>query len=186
VSGEASPEPDPPSAFFLEHAERLAQTVRLGPTLDLACGGGRHALAAAGLGLTVVALDRDPDRLATWARAREAASGRISILAADLEGPTPPALEAGSFGAVLVFRYLHRPLTPWIASLLAPGGVLLYETFTVAQRRLGWGPRRDDFLLEPGELPRLFLSLDIELYEEGLSRDGLPAHTGRLLARRRE
>jgi hypothetical protein len=85
---------------------------------------------------------------------------------------------------VLVFRYLHRPLMPWIAGLLAPGGLLVSETFTRAQRRLGWGPARDAFLLEPGELPTLFPSLEALVYEEGPTDEPRPAETARLLARR--
>ena len=36
-----------------------------------------------------------------------------------------------------------------------PGGVVLYETFTTAQRALGTGPTSPDHLLEPGELQAL-------------------------------
>lgn len=185
MPAEPRPELEPPSAFFLEFAPRLAETAALGPTLDLACGSGRHALAAADRGLRVVAVDRERERLATLAASDLARAHRIEILEADLETSTPPPnLEAAHFGAVLVFRYLHRPLMPWIESRLAPGGLLLYETFTVAQKRLGWGPKNDDFLLRANELPDLFPNLEIEHYEEGPSRDARPAETGRLLARR--
>ena len=73
---------------------------------------------------------------------------------------------------------------PWIASLLAPGGVLVYETFTTTQRALGWGPSRDAFLLEPGELRGLFPDLVVERFEEGPTEGPEPAETARLLARR--
>jgi SAM-dependent methyltransferase len=190
VAHEADAEAGPASAFFREHSARLTETAVLGETLDLACGRGRHALAAADLGLTVVAIDRDHERLstlssrATLARTPSGQPVPVRVVEADLEGPSPPLLRAARFGAVLVFQYLHRPLMPWIASLLVPGGLLLYETFTVAQRQLGWGPRNDAYLLRSGELPLLFPALEIEVYEEGPSRDPRPAQTGRLLARR--
>ncbi len=170
-----------PAAFFAAHAGPLRSTAGLGPTLDLACGRGRHSLAAAELGLDVLGLDRDGHSLMTLSQ-RAVSPGQIDVLEADLEGPLPPTLERAPFGAVLVFRYLHRPLMAWIEGLLAPGGLLLYETFTIEQRTLGWGPRRDDFLLEPGELPGLFPGLEIVSYEEGLSADPEPAKTGRLVA----
>ena len=73
---------------------------------------------------------------------------------------------------------------PWIAELLVPGGVLLYETFTLHQRSLGWGPKRADFLLDEQELPGLFPTLPVEFYAEGLSNDEPPAYTARLVASR--
>lgn len=184
----AAHEVGPASAFFLEHTSRLSSSASIGPTLDLACGRGRHALAAAHLGLSVVAIDQNPDQLDILAeiRAEERKDGigAIEILCADLESPPRPPLESASFGAVLVFRYLHRPLFPWIETLIAPGGFVLYETFTEEQRRLGWGPKRSDFLLRAGELRELFPGLVVEVYEEGPSKDERSAHTARLLASR--
>ncbi len=172
---------DPPSAFFMEQAARLLETAEIGPVLDLACGSGRHSLAAAALGLDVLAVDRNAEALARLA-AQTPSAGRIRVQLVDLEGESPPPLPEAGFGAVLVFRYLHRPRVAWIEALLRPGGLLLYETFTTAQRSLGWGPGRDEFLLEPGELPKLFAGLEIEHYEEGLTTEARPARTARLVA----
>jgi len=170
-----------PSSLFDRYRAQLRETGGLGPTVDLACGRGRHALAAAALGLATIALDRNPDFLAEL-RARAVAGG-VPLLPVrlDLETGAAPPLAAGRCGALLVFRYLHRPLAPAIADVLAPGGLLLYETFTTAQRELGGGPRNPDFLLEPGELPRLFPGLEVLSFEEGV-RDG--EATARLAARR--
>ena len=190
MSDDARREIDLPSTFFREHAPSLAATAVLGRALDLACGDGRHSIAAAELGLRVLAVDRNHEaleRLRTSRSDRQAkpqSSPSIETLAVDLEAQSAPALEAASFGAVFVFRYLHRPLAPWIQTLLAPGGLLIYETFTLAQRELDWGPRRDDFLLKSGELPSLFPDLEIEVYEEGPSYDERAPRTARLLARR--
>jgi hypothetical protein len=70
------------------------------------------------------------------------------------------------------------------AALLRPGGVLVYETFTIHQRKLGTGPRNPAFLLEPGELPRLFPQLAVVHLWEGITRGPAPNATARLLARR--
>ena len=59
---------------------------------------------------------------------------------------------------IVVTHYLHRPLMPAIVRALAPGGVLLYETFTTAQAARG-KPTNPAFLLLPGELPRLVAPL---------------------------
>ena len=172
---------DPPSAFFLQQSERLVRTAEIGPVLDLACGSGRHSLAAAARGLDVLAVDRNAEALADLA-AQAPETGGIRVQQVDLEGESPPRLLEAGFGAVLVFRYLHRPLSAWIESLLRPGGLLLYETFTTDQRGLGWGPGRDAFLLEPDELPKLFPGLEVDFFEEGLTVEARPAHTARLVA----
>ncbi len=182
---ETAPEPlDPVSAFFREEQPALVAAAAKGRVLDLACGRGRHALAAAALGLDVLAVDRSVAGLAELAAAARTLPGRIETLAVDLEQETPPDLPGAPYSAILVFRYLHRPLAPAITSWLSPGGLLLYETFTTEQRALGWGPTRDAFLLEPGELPRLFPGLIVERFEEGPTAGPRPAWTARLRARR--
>lgn len=179
-----SREVDPPSRFFQAHLDLIEATQALGPTLDLACGRGRHARILIERGLQVVALDRDSTALEALRKAVGGSPGALELVEADLEGTIPPAFPAGRFGAVLVFRYLSRPLAPWIVERLAVGGLLLYETFTRAQPALGWGPRRDAFLLGPGELRTLFPTLDELLYEEGPTDEPRPAQTARLLARK--
>ena len=67
---------------------------------------------------------------------------------------------------LVVVHYLHRPLFPALLAALAPGGVLVYETFTVAQAARG-RPTNPAFLLEPGELPRLVAPLEVLAAREG-------------------
>jgi SAM-dependent methyltransferase len=177
---------DQPAAFFRQHRSQLLETGSIGRVLDLACGRGRHSLAAASAGLDVLAIDRNQDALAALDQAaRDDGHRHIETRLVDLEQADRPDLGAERFGAILVFRYLHRPLAPWIAERLAAGGILLYETFTTDQRALAWGPSRPAFLLDPGELPTLFPTLEVLSYEEGPSEDPRPAQTGRLLARQR-
>lgn len=184
MAHDISSELDPVSAFFREQQRALVEAGAHGPVLDLACGRGRHSLAAAALGLDVLAVDRSAESLAALALASRTLPGRVEVFAVDLESSSPPSLPRSSFAAILVFRYLHRPLAPVIESWLAPGGLLLYETFTTAQRELGWGPSRAEFLLELGELPRLFPALTVEHFEEGPTHETKPACTARLRARR--
>ena len=145
-----------PSTWFLWHAHRIGPGSRV---LDLACGEGRHSLAAAALGADVVAMDRDEAKIAS-ARARATAAGlSIDWREVDVEGEWP---ELGFFDAVLVFNYLDRAGMPRIISLIAPGGFLMMETFLEAQREAGWGPTSSAHLLRPGELTRLVAPLTVE------------------------
>lgn len=113
--------------------------------LDLASGSGRHSRYLAGLGFQVVAVDRDADALALL----HGVPG-IRTLVADLEGRAWP-LGRGAFAGIVVTNYLHRPLFVDIAAALAPGGILIYETFAVGNEKFG-KPSNPAFLLRPGEL----------------------------------
>jgi len=152
--------------------------------LDLACGRGRHALAAAELGACTFAIDRDEAALSALQAEAERRTLSVSCLRADLETSLGIPVKSGSCGVILVFRFLFRPLAPAISAALAPGGLLLYETFTVAQRALGSGPRRAEFLLEPGELRALFPDLEPLEHWEGRSDGPAPECLARLAARR--
>lgn len=113
--------------------------------LDVACGGGRHARWFAARGHPVDAVDRDAEALASLQGAPH-----VAPLCADIEGgPWPYA--GRSWGVIVVANYLHRPLLPVLVASVAPGGVLLYETFAAGNERHG-RPSNPAFLLRPGEL----------------------------------
>lgn len=136
-----------------------------GAALDVACGTGRNALLLAEHGWRVVGIDISPVALRI-ARTAAAEHGlKLDLLAANLEDwPLP----AARFDLVCVFRFLDRPLCPRFAAALKPGGVVIYETFTIDQRRYAGGPRADAMLLQPGELPTLFPDLDPLEHTEGV------------------
>ena len=174
----ADPEP---SEFFRARESLLLEAGRLGPVLDLACGHGRHSLAAARLGLPVLAMDRNEEALRALQRI---APPLVQCVRTDLEGEAILPVAPSSCGAILVFRFLFRPLAPAIVQALRPGGLLLYETFTSHQRDLWQGPRNPEFFLDPNELPQLFGALELIDYEEVVSAGPRPAALARLAARR--
>lgn len=174
----------PPSPFFVQHLEELRDAAAGRAVLDLACGRGRHALAAAAFGVWAIGVDRDAASLAALADAAAHRGLRVEATRSDLERDKEIPFVDGSCGGILVFRFLFRPLAPRIEALLAPGGLLLYETFTEHQRELPGGPRRDAFLLAEAELPGLFPGLEIVDYWEGATAGANPAALARLAARR--
>ncbi|MBW2542202.1 MAG: class I SAM-dependent methyltransferase [Deltaproteobacteria bacterium] len=176
------PKRSPPSEFFVQQLDRIRAASRLGAVVDLACGRGRHTLAAAEAGIPIVGIDRNRNLLAELHAAAQPTLTFETILA-DLENPSEIPLRSGCCGAVLVFRYLHRPLIPAIQRVLAPGGLLVYETFTNDQRALESGPRNPDHLLESNELPELFSELEILDHWEGLTSGDEPAQVARISAR---
>ncbi len=129
-----------------------------GSVLDVACGHGRHLRWFAGLGHAVTGVDRS-------AEAIDAVSGLGRAVQADIEnGPWPFADE--QFDAVVVTNYLWRPLLARIVSSVAPGGVLIYETFAQGNETVG-KPSRPDFLLRPGELLQATAGLHVVAFEDG-------------------
>jgi SAM-dependent methyltransferase len=129
-----------------------------GSVLDVACGSGRHVRWLAGLGHEVTGVDRD-------AAAVEPLRSLARIVVADIEGGPWP-LPGERFDAVIVTHYLWRPRLPDIVASVAPGGVLLYETFAHGNQTVG-KPSRPDFLLQPGELLRCVPGLRIVAFEDG-------------------
>ncbi len=125
--------------------------------------------------MQVTAVDRDPDR-------QPDAPGLIKIKA-DLEIGRPWPLGGQRFDLIVVTNYLHRPILPDILGALAPGGLLLYETFALGNERFG-KPSNPDFLLRPGELAALVAGrLEIIEFEEAASGAPRPAVVQRIAAR---
>jgi rhodanese-related sulfurtransferase len=153
---------DGPASWLLENVDLLRPGMRV---LDVAAGRGRHSLVFATAGFAVTAIDRDADRLARLAATARSMGAPIATRALDLETGTPD-LGDGVYDLVLVTHYLHRPLMPALVRAVAPGGLLIYETFTRAQAARG-RPTNPAFLLEPGELLTLVAPLEVLRSREG-------------------
>ena len=130
-----------------------------GRVLDLAAGNGRHTRLLLESGFAVCAVDRDISALSPLAGAG------CEVREIDLETGDVWPLGTG-YDGIVVTNYLHRPLLPAIAQALAPGGVLIYETFARGNERFG-RPHNPDFLLRPGELLDAFAMLTVIAFEQG-------------------
>jgi SAM-dependent methyltransferase len=144
-----------PSRWVVRWSHLLAPGTTV---LDVACGAGRHMQWFAAQGHEVTGVDRSAEALAT-----AGAFGRT--LEADIESGSWP-FGGRAFGAVIVTNYLWRPRLADIVSAVAPGGVLLYETFAAGNETVG-KPSRPDFLLQPGELLAACADLRVVAYEDG-------------------
>lgn len=137
-----------------------------GAVLDIACGQGRHMRWFAQTGHAVTGIDRS-------AEAIDAASHYGEAVLADIENGPWPLMRSGQprqFDAVIVTNYLWRPLFPLIAQSVAPGGILIHETFAVGNETVG-KPSRPDFLLQPAELLRAYPTMHVVAFEEGFLED---------------
>jgi SAM-dependent methyltransferase len=148
-----------------------------GAVLDVASGAGRHARFFASQGHPVTAIDRDAAALGTL---RD--EPLVTPLVADLEGAAWPLSADAKFAAVVVTNYLHRPLFPQLLHSLAPGGVLVYETFAQGNESVG-KPSNPAFLLAPGELlERVRGRLRVVAFQDGFLAQPRPAYVQRICA----
>jgi 2-polyprenyl-3-methyl-5-hydroxy-6-metoxy-1,4-benzoquinol methylase len=138
-----------PSSWLLWHDYLFRPGLRV---LDIACGEGRHALKAAQWGGVVTGVDNDETKLDTGREAAARLGVNVEWRNVELDAEWP---DLGQFDVVLVFNYLDRERMGDIRKLVAPGGLLVMETYLAWQRDLGWGPSRAEHLLQPGELATL-------------------------------
>jgi SAM-dependent methyltransferase len=117
--------------------------------VDLACGGGRNALYLAKKGFEVDALDISP--VAIEALKKRAEGLPVFAQVTDLDGYEPPR---GRYGLAVMANFLDRALIGRVADALKPGGLFIVETYMKHPRNEKAG--NPDFLLDPGELERLF------------------------------
>jgi SAM-dependent methyltransferase len=160
---------------------------RPGRALDLACGTGRDAVLLAGFGWQVTAVDRLPDaldrgrNLAARYLPRELAA-LIEWVALDIEDPAAVAesdVFKSNYDWISMFWYLNRPLIRLAPELLNPGGGLVLETFTAEHRERFGKPRREAFVLQPGELTTMVPNLEVIRYEETWSHN---RHSAKFIA----
>jgi SAM-dependent methyltransferase len=162
-----------PSPWIVQWAGLVAANATV---LDVAAGGGRHTRFFADRGHTITAIDRDVSALV--------ARPNVEVVQADLEDGSAWPLPGRVFGAVVVTNYLHRRLLPELLDVLAPGGVLLYETFMEGNERFG-RPSRPEFLLKDGELLELVRGrFSVVAYEARMISEPKMAMVQRIAARK--
>lgn len=154
-------------------ADAMPQILSLVPgrrALDLACGEGRNSIYLAQHGFDVTGVDISPRGLER-ARSQAAQVGvSVEFVEADLDQWRPQ----GVYHLILNFNFLMRELIPTLVDVLAPGGVVLMETILDAPGLPG--EHRKEYLLQPGELRRIFGAYDgrILLLEEELDAPEMP------------
>jgi tellurite methyltransferase len=169
---------DLPSRFVTDWLTRAAVLADANPrALDIAMGRGRHAVSIAQAGYRTFGVDVRFDAVQDAVARGRAAGVDVRGWCADLAAAPLPR---GAFDLIVVTRYLQRNLFASIREAAKPGGVVLYETFTVAQRLLRTGPTSPEHLLEAGELARQFVGFEILFAEEV----DAPEAVARLAARR--
>jgi tellurite methyltransferase len=168
-----------PSRFLAEWLPRIMALTSGRRALDIACGEGRNSLFLARHGFRVTGLDIADVALAKARRLAGAEGLDIDFRLADLEG----YVFDGSFDLIVNCNFLLRELFPKGVAALSAGGLLLVDT--ILDSPLVAVPCNKQYLLQPGELAKLFTGLagTIICSEE---LPGEPTPTARLLFRKGE
>lgn len=156
-----------PARLLLDYQDLFSPDRCKSPVMDLACGKGHNGIFLAMKGCRVVLADKSEEMLGKANDLASRMGAAVTTWKVDLEKGDRDPLEGKTYGGILVFRYLHRPLFPSIMKALMPGGILMYETYTLEQARFG-RPRNPDHLLRPGELKQWFGDWTVIHYHEGV------------------
>lgn len=171
-----------PSSFLVENFHILPK----GLSLDLAMGEGRNAIYLATRGFDVDGVDAGAESVNRARAAARRLGAPIRAIVGNAEDGTY-IIPIETYDLIVVFNYLHRPLFKDIRDGLVPGGVVVYQTYTQEQARFG-RPTNPDYLLESGELLRVFENWEHLAYREliGPARDGGQRAIASIIARKPE
>ena len=166
-----------PSPFLVQEIGRI-KLLSPGPdALDVACGEGRNSVYLAQHGFRVVGLDISDVGLAKGQDRAQAKGVDVDFRRVDLDD----YLIGGTFDLVLNFNFLLRKLIPSEVAVLKPGGLLFFDTIMASEQPLQ--PHNPDYLLQPGELHKIFEAFDGDiLFSEEVC--GGEIQTARLLFRK--
>jgi SAM-dependent methyltransferase len=151
-----------PSPFLAREIDTIKRLLSGRQALDIACGEGRNSVFLARHGFAVTAIDIAETGLAKAPDRAAAAGVTVTLLHEDLDNYR----FSGCFDLILNFNFLQRRLIPAAMSVLAPGGIFLFDTLLAPAVLPPSSPA--DFYLQPGELRRLFAPFagEILCYEE--------------------
>ena len=132
--------------------------------LDMGMGEGRNAVFLAGKGHKVTGIDISSVAIKKAYHLARELGVKIKGVVASLEKYT---IADESYDAIICFYYVDRKLIPKIKKWLKPGGVLIYEAYTIKERSKK-SHRKDPipYYLQEQELLSMFGEFKVLKYEE--------------------
>ncbi len=178
VSGKDSKRLWSPTPLLMEWTEHLKaegfdpKTLKPRPTaLDLGCGGGRDAVFLAQQGWQVTGIDQESRVLKRAKQLASRSGASVKFKCCDLKKQA--CFPEKQFDLVVVMRYLNRALFAQIDQAIAPGGMLLYQTFVSGVEAFD-SPKNPNVILEKGELSEVFSGYQIFVDRIEKLKDGRP------------
>ena len=162
-----------PSPLLVRFGQLLPHS---GLALDIACGSGQNTLYLARQGLTSTGFDLSMEALAAGREAAARANLCVTFVQADL---TRFSLPRNAFSVVICFKYRDPQLYPTLRAALRPGGLLIYETYTIEHLKFGRKPLNPAHLLAKNELRHAFGDWEVIFYREVWAGRGLASLVAR-------
>lgn len=152
-----------PAAFLAENYQYIPYE---GTVLDMGMGEGRNAVFLAQKGYKVTGIDISSVAVKKAYLLAQEFGVKIKGVVASLK---EYKIQPNSFDAIVCFYYVDKSLVEKIKTWLKPGGVLIYEAFTVREKAKKKRQSSDDEnYLREQELLRLFSGMRVLKYEEPL------------------
>lgn len=137
-----------------------------GSVLDMGMGEGRNAVFLAQKGYKVTGVDISSVAVKKSYLLAQEFGVKIKGVVASLKDYK---IAPGSFDAIVCFYYVDRSLVEKIKTWLRPGGILIYEAYTVREKtRRKRNALDDETYLKEQELLKLFPGMRVLKYEEPL------------------
>ena len=152
-----------PAKFLAENYKYLPEN---GKVLDMGMGEGRNAVFLAQKGHKVTGIDISSVAIKKAYHLAREYGVKIKGVVASLEKYKIPD---HSFDSIICFYYVDRSLIKKMQRWLKPGGVIIFEAYTISEREKK-NNRKDpiSFYLKKQELLTLFKDMVITKYEEPL------------------
>lgn len=138
--------------------------IKPGRALDVACGAGRNAIAAAASGFRVDAIDISSNGLELARQDAEARGLVVNWIEHDLDQPYDFARD---YDLIMVMWFVDLPLIARLCDCLAPGGYLVCEEHLQTDADV-IGPGNPGFRVAPGTLRDAAAGLEILHYREAV------------------
>ncbi len=154
-----------PAEFLSENYQYIPYE---GSVLDMGMGEGRNAVFLAQKGYKVTGVDLSSVAVKKSYLLAQEFGVKIKGVVASLKDYK---INPGTFDAIICFYWVDRAMVEKIKAWLKPGGVLIYEAYTVRERERDPSKRNDplnDNYLREQELIKFFPGMRILKYQEPL------------------
>jgi tellurite methyltransferase len=153
-----------PARFLSKNYDYIPQGSNV---LDIGMGEGRNAVFLATKGYKVTGIDISRVAIKKARLLAKEFGVRINSIHESISKYNVPN---NSVDAIICFYFLDRKLIKRMMSWLKPGGVLIFESFTMKQNTINSANVEEEYLLKEKELLRLFPGFNILKYEEAQHR----------------
>lgn len=151
-----------PARFLAKNYDYIPNGAKV---LDIGMGEGRNAVYLATKGYKVVGIDISSVAIK---KARLLASEFGVRIETVHQSISDYKVEKNSIDAIICFYFVDREIVKNLMSWLKPGGVLIYEGYTLKEKEINGMKEKDSYMLKEDELLSMFPGFKILKYEQPL------------------